>query len=531
MKFNKIFLSLAVGALFAGAAACTEEVEYTPAEPVPVTDYYFPTTNPMNRDLVDGDDSFEVTVCRPTAGAAATLAIESSVTPDNPFTIPTSVAFAEGESTASIKVEFDLAEVTVNQEYTVKLTIPGVENTPYSYGSMDIKVIYLPWRKMEEKGKYRDGVMASVYKGFTPVTYEVEIQQHPTIDGIYRLVNPYSPEVHPLVPEQLYDATTDHYVVIDARNPKRVFIEQSGTGIMDPTDGEMYINSWSNLLLEGGNSADAIEANGLYATLENGIIRYPNVNPKVNQAVLATFAEDPTGNPYIANTNNMFKVVLPGYEDEPEWEEIGMCDYTDGFVGPFIGVKGNTYKVLVERSLLTEGLYRIVNPYGPESGYTDKVPEITDYLEFTITDPDFVYFPEYEPGIQVNDAGNYLICATYPYIALNFMKKEDGSRYTESELKAAGFGGKFKDGVLVIPGDEAAGLNVTPAGQIAGLLQPERQFMCDIVLDMSNPVKSEKPAKVAAVSDNILRRGMLIDGTHKNKLNAYTLRYTPFTVK
>ena len=40
----------------------------------------------------------------------------------------------------------------------------------------------------------------------------------------------------------------------------------------------------------------------------------------------------------------MFKVVLPGYEDEPEWEEIGMCDYTDGFVDPFIGVKDNTYK-------------------------------------------------------------------------------------------------------------------------------------------------------------------------------------------
>ena len=42
MKFNKIFLSLAVGALFAGAAACTEEVEYTPAEPVPVTGLLFP---------------------------------------------------------------------------------------------------------------------------------------------------------------------------------------------------------------------------------------------------------------------------------------------------------------------------------------------------------------------------------------------------------------------------------------------------------------------------------------------------------
>ena len=82
---------------------------------------------------------------------------------------------------------------------------------------------------------------------------------------------------------------------------------------------------------------------------------------------------------------------------------------------------------------------------------------------------------------------------------IEIMKKEDGSRYTESELKAAGFGGKFKDGVLVIPGDEAAGLNVTPAGQIAGWLQPEQRFMCDIVLDMSNPVKSEKPAKVAAV--------------------------------
>ncbi len=50
-----------------------------------------------------------------------------------------------------------------------------------------------------------------------------------------------------------------------------------------------------------------------------------------------------------------------------------VCDYTDGFAHSFIGVKDNTYKVLVERSLLTEGLYRIVNPYNSESGYTDKV--------------------------------------------------------------------------------------------------------------------------------------------------------------
>ena len=190
MKFNNILLSLALGSLLVGFTACIDEVEYQPAEPAPVTEYYFPTTNLTSQSLVDGTNSFNVTVARANSNGAATLTINSSVSPDNPFEIPSSVEFADGIGTVTFQVKYDLSNVEVNQHYTMKLWLDGIENTPYSYGEFEIDILYLPWRDFPENesiGIYREDLLTTFYN--VPVTtYEVKIQQHPTIDGIYRLV-------------------------------------------------------------------------------------------------------------------------------------------------------------------------------------------------------------------------------------------------------------------------------------------------------------------------------------------------------
>ena len=42
MKFNKIISALMGGAFLFGMAACTDEVEYTPADVIPGNNVYFP---------------------------------------------------------------------------------------------------------------------------------------------------------------------------------------------------------------------------------------------------------------------------------------------------------------------------------------------------------------------------------------------------------------------------------------------------------------------------------------------------------
>lgn len=482
MKINKIFLLLGSLAASVLGTSCVDEVEYTPAEPAPVTEYYFPTVQNYNNDLVDGDNSIKVYIARANSKGEATVNFTHEISPAGKFEIPTSVTFADGVGTASFDIQFDLNDIEVNQEYKITLQIPGIEDTPYSLGKIEITALYLPWRDFEENnsmGIYTDATVGPLYGG-PAETYEVKFQKHPTIDGIYRIVNPYG-EAWPLYGVLDYDNSKDHYMVIDARNPNQVLVKGFDTGISDGEDGNLWVYSYADYAMEFlGVTETVVTNNKLWAILNNGIIKFDESSSLLRQCMVGYFPQTKAG-PYIGNSGNTFKIILPGYEDEPEWEEYGMCNFTDGLLGPWFGILDNTYPVLVEHSLLDKDLYRIVNPYGPNSGYADEEPDAPEYIQFSIADPDFVTIGEFFIGLYMDQAKTkalYYVTSMADY-AMIYQKM------SPAEAKNAGYGATYSDKVLTLPAENCVGVILDVATDKLSMGMPAKA--CNMVLDMNNP--------------------------------------------
>ncbi len=59
---------------------------------------------------------------------------------------------------------------------------------------------------------------------------------------------------------------------------------------------------------------------------------------------------------------------------DSDWESLGMCEYTDDFMTSLWNVEPCTYEVEIQKSLVEEDVYRLVNPYGaayPENDADD----------------------------------------------------------------------------------------------------------------------------------------------------------------
>jgi|GEM_PF-2952131 len=495
MKFNKIIMALLAGSAMVLTTSCNEETEYTPAAPAPLEPYYFTTYTDTYQELVDGKTSFTVYMGR--ANDKGELTVPFTMTCDVPgaFTAPTSASFADGENTLSFEVNYDLTQLEVNKEYKLNLTIEGIENTPYCYGSLDITAIYVPWRKFDKKGIYRDASVGGLLLGIEDgIQYEVEIEEHPSIDGIYRIVNPYGPESFPYNSEFDYDDSQNYYMVINATNPNRVFVEPFFTGLVDSEYGEISLESFS-VTLEGQNEPEVIEKAGAYAFLENGIIRYPE-GQYLDQTILVDLSLLPSSSGgtfgYIGNKGGMFKVVLPGFEDEPdepEWEEMGWFNYTDSFVKPLLDETDNTtWSVLVEKSLVDEGIYRIINPYGAESGLSEE-NQFDGEMIIDASTPELVLINPMQTSITANNKpqyGNFFIftLATYAMMSDNTLTEDD----------VLGMGGDMENNVITFPADNCG-----------GYFSGKRSWMAsgssyDGVLDLSKPV--EAPAKKNILKGN-----------------------------
>lgn len=487
-----------MGSLLAGFAACTTEVDYTPAEPSPLTDYYFPTSNPLEQSLLDGTKSFKVTVARANSKGEKVLPISVSCTPDNPFTVPTEVTFADGAATSTFLVEYDLNNVVVNQHYTLTLKIDGVVNTPYSYGTLEIDVLYLPWRDFDENnsmGLYREGLLQTFFN-IPNVTYPVKVQKHPLSDKIFRVINPYG-EAFPYNEPGDYDDKNDYYMVLNCTDPDGVYVTFGWSG-MDWGYGEFWFNSVAGYRISTGQATLAeMKSQGMCGTFAKGIVKF--TEPKTFLIAMENYNNMGL---YYSNLDGQFKVVLPGFDDEPDWKEVGMCDFTDGLVSPLFGIKDNTYKVLVERSLINKTTYRIVNPWGPESGLVDEAPEEDSYLEFDVADPDFVLLGFVETPFALSST-QFLDVTSMADFQMQF------NDMSEADIKAAGYGAKYKNKVLTLAADEAVGLiyDVQQNGYVS-YIQADDIDMTETVLDLNTAVPSdggaaEAPRKVSKKIKNL----------------------------
>ncbi len=135
-----------------------------------------------------------------------------------------------------------------------------------------------------------------------------------------------------------------------------------------------------------------------------------------------------------------FKAGVPA-----PWNSLGKCTFVEDFMTTNYKVENLAYEVEIQESLLTPGLFRLVNPYGAAYKYND--PGDWDdsknwYIEIHAEDPTAVYMYIQQTGLNW---GKGMVSIG----SIAGMNMANGK--TLAEQKAAGLTGTYKDGVISFP--------------------------------------------------------------------------------
>ena len=224
-----------------GGAACTDEVEYTGAEPQNANQPYFPTNLASQIDLSEDATSFTVQLSRLATGSELTVNLEKSDDEDGLFTVPATATFAADATTADITISYDPANFELDEYMPLTLTVAseGVDN-PYGSNTYSFEAgIPAPYVTIGT---------ATFTENYFGATVEVELQQHSLDATQYRLVDPYA-AVLKSIGEQSSAAQSPYLtfrllqpgevvgdVTVSATN--LVYFDDCNTGSTDPTYSE-----------------------------------------------------------------------------------------------------------------------------------------------------------------------------------------------------------------------------------------------------------------------------------------------------
>ncbi len=233
---------------------------------------YFVSTA-TSYSLSEDATTFSIKIARSNADAASTVNL-TATEPSGLLSIPTEVTFADGALTTELVIGYDIENFKYDHKYDVQLAIenPNI----YGNGNYSFSVMRPSPFQPLGKGIYTDGIMVGLYN-IDQLTYYVEVEESLTTPGIYRLKNPYAVNVFPYTEEGDMISNDPYYMIVNASDPERVYVEEFATNmIWDPDLGEMSFASYAYYFLINGNDPDLIAANGYFGTDKDGVITMPN---------------------------------------------------------------------------------------------------------------------------------------------------------------------------------------------------------------------------------------------------------------
>lgn len=312
---NKIFryAKIAIATLVTVAmGACTSDYEYDTPEALKGAQVYFSNTLPSKIEVNKESGNFDVTLSRQNTEGELTVPLMFTADEGNIYTVPSTVTFADGEATANIHVTFNPDELVYGNYVGGTISFDADNfSTPYGATSYKFTAGASAYEDVPGgKGKFRDGLVSSAYRGFEVLEYDVQIQQDAHTPGIYRVVAPYaqkgwsgSKPWYTAFDEN--ESNTD--MIIDATDPDFVYIKGTfNTGVtLNSSDGVISFISYVQFLLDKGNSLDLIKAKkpDLFGTFKDGVFNFPAKSILVNYG---------TDGPYLGNNDGMLRVAMPG---------------------------------------------------------------------------------------------------------------------------------------------------------------------------------------------------------------------------
>lgn len=170
-------------------------------------------------------------------------------------------------------------EVRVPCKYSGACTMVAIgyaegEMQAYDAATFDFVLGPSQWTSIGT-GLYTDYMAACMYKGYEPVTYEVEVQENTSTPGVYRIMTPYAPDVYAYGDGWGYDATQSGNIVVNASDPDAVYIQMQSIGLSDPQYGNTYIFTNGGAYIDAGSSFELVKEKGLIkGTLKDGVITF-----------------------------------------------------------------------------------------------------------------------------------------------------------------------------------------------------------------------------------------------------------------
>ena len=309
--------------------SCQDDApDYIAAEKIDSEQVYFPSTISSNVALSSLENSFDLIIARVKSDNAITVPLTITGN-EGLYDIPSSVTFAQGESTAALRVTYDAEKIGFDNFSDLSIKI-GEEYTSV-YGKSEYLFtigVPSPWESLGE-ATYADDYV-STWFGVGNDEYKVEIQENLLQPGLFRLVNPYG-AAYPYNEPGDWDDSQDWYFEINAVDPTAVFINLQEVG-MDWGYGMFSFGSIAALRMSQGKTLEEVKEDGLTGTFENGVITFPAGQ------LLAKMADYNDGGMYPANGSGAFVVVMPG---------VIRADYSIdvNYIGRFINLDDASYVV------------------------------------------------------------------------------------------------------------------------------------------------------------------------------------------
>lgn len=136
-----------------------------------------------------------------------------------------------------------------------------------------------------------------------------------------------------------------------------------------------------------------------------------------------------------------------------EWATLGTGQYREDLISTFWSVDNLVYDVEIEYSVVNDGVYRLVYPYGEAYPYNETYDDgtadwdltTTYYLTIDASDPDYVWVYESEQGIDWG-YGNILIMSYVAYYMNYYGYELDYLKEAVPDLF-----GTLQDGIITMP--------------------------------------------------------------------------------
>lgn len=339
---NKIF-SYCTMFIFVALAlvmgSCTEEYEHTAAT-AEGEQVYFKTTLASNYDLDPAKNSFQVQINRIQSEGELTVKINAVTKDGSIYTVPATVTFADGATTADINIAYDpktLLSDKCGYGYYENITLSiGDEayTTPYGDSSCTISAGLTEWIDTGEEVTYREGLISSVF-GIEPLTYKVPLQKSALKEGRYRLKNPYGEdtEIYKMYNGSAITFNNDNGIIFDVSDPAHAYVDGTILPGKYGSDNILLYSYVTALNVLNGYDVETLKqiAPEYFGTYQDGIITMPA------QSFLMELGPSQITSPtYYTNSDGMFAIAMPGYE---------ITDYTSSFTytGRFTDAKDNSY--------------------------------------------------------------------------------------------------------------------------------------------------------------------------------------------